>query len=361
MRETEISVGRTLAPETDALGPGGNQAADDQWPDADGALTTRQIAWRNFRRHKLAVASAIVLLIMVIAVCFAGQISRYSYQQLHLSAELQGPSTAHWLGTDNLGRDELSRLLYGGRISLLVGLSVSLSAGIIGTMIGAIAGYFGGLVDNVLMRITDLFLTIPLLVILIIGSTLLGGDVIDIVVILTLFFWMYTARIVRGVFLTMKEQEFVEAARALGTSRRRIIFVQMLPNAAGPILVSITLGVAGAILTESALSFLGFGIQPPTPSWGNMLNDAQDYFQTAPWMLLAPGLAILITVLAVNFLGDGLRDALDPHTSRPPSRRIRLAAARAAAPAGRAASPAAPAAAPPAATAPTVPDQDDRP
>lgn len=292
---------------------------------AEATRTTAQIAWRNFRSHKLAVASAILLLIMLIAVILAGQISRYAYQQQNLSAQLQGPSMAHWLGTDDLGRDEFARLLYGGRVSLLVGLSVSLSAGVIGTLIGAIAGYFGGIVDNVLMRLTDLFLTIPLLVVLIVGSTLLSGGVLDIVIILTMFFWMYTARIVRGVFLTMKEQEFVDAARALGTSRLRIILVQMLPNATGPILVSITLGVANAILIESALSFLGFGIQLPTPSWGNMLNDARDYFQTAPWMLFAPGLAILITVLAVNFVGDGLRDALDPHARRPAARRFRQA------------------------------------
>ncbi len=299
--------------------PGGGESASAWTPPAGAgeALTTGQIAWRNFRRHKLAVASGLVLIAMLIAVCLAGQLSRYGYQQLSLSAELKGPSAKHWLGTDNLGRDEFARLLYGGRVSLLVGLAVSLSAGVIGTIIGALAGYIGGFVDNFLMRLTDLFLTIPLLVALIVASALLGGGVLDIVIILTMFFWMYTARIVRGVFLTMKEQEFVEAARALATSRPRIIFVQMLPNATGPILVSITLGVANAILTESALSFLGFGIQPPVPSWGNMLNDARDYFQVAPWMLFAPGLAILIAVLAVNFLGDGLRDALDPHARRP--------------------------------------------
>jgi peptide/nickel transport system permease protein len=195
---------------------------------------------------------------------------------------------------------------------------VALSAGVIGAVVGAVAGYYGGWVDNILMRVTDLFLAIPFLVVLLIGSKFLdkflpGGSVFHTVVILTLFFWMPDARIVRGVYLSMKEKEYVEAARASGASDGRIMFYHMLPNAMGPITVNATLLVAAAILTESALSFLGYGVQPPTPTWGQLLNNSRQFVTTSPYLIWFPGLFILITVLAVNFLGDGLRDAIDPH------------------------------------------------
>jgi peptide/nickel transport system permease protein len=276
-------------------------------------LTTHQLAWRRFRRHKLAVASGIILILLGLAVIFAHFVAHYTFEAQDLTNTLEGPSGKHWFGTDNLGRDQFTRVLYGGRISLLVGMTVAISAGIIGAIVGSLAGYYGGILDNVLMRVTDLFLSIPFLVVLIIAARALGGSVFDIVLILALFFWMPDARIVRGVFLSMKEKEFVEAARASGASDTRIMFIHMLPNAMGPIIVNVTLGVAAAILTESALSFLGFGIQPPTPSWGNLLQNAQNFTLIAPWLVWFPGIAILITVLCVNFLGDGLRDALDPH------------------------------------------------
>lgn len=279
----------------------------------DLVLSTRQLAWRRFKRHKLAIGSTAVLLLLALVVVIAGVISRYGFAEQDLANLIAGPGGKHWFGTDNLGRDEFTRVLYGGRISLLVGLTVALSAGLIGAVVGSLAGYYGGWLDNLLMRVTDLFLAIPFLVILIIAARALGGSVFDIILILALFFWMPDARIVRGVFLSLKEKEFVEAARASGASDMRIIFVHMLPNAMGPIIVNVTLGVAAAILTESALSFLGFGVQPPTPTWGNLLNDAQNFTLIAPWLVWFPGLAILITVLCVNFLGDGLRDALDPH------------------------------------------------
>jgi peptide/nickel transport system permease protein len=276
-------------------------------------LTTRQLAWRRFKRHKLAIASTVVLILLALGTIFIAWISQYGFAQQNLFVRAKGPSAAHWFGTDLLGRDEFTRVMYGGRISLLVGLSVALSAGIIGAVVGAVAGYYGGWIDNVLMRVTDLFLSIPFLVILIIAANALGGSLFDIVVILAVFFWMPDARIVRGVFLSLKEKEFVESARASGASNGRIIFLHILPNSMGPIIVNMTLSVAAAILTESALSFLGFGIQPPTPTWGNLLNNATGYAQLYPWLVWFPGLAILITVLCVNFLGDGLRDALDPH------------------------------------------------
>jgi peptide/nickel transport system permease protein len=276
-------------------------------------LTTRELAWRRFKRHKLAMASLGILIVLGLLTILVGVISQYSFAQQNLFQRVKGPSGAHWFGTDQLGRDEFTRVLYGGRISLLVGLSVALSAGAVGAVVGAIAGYYGGWIDNALMRVTDLFLSIPFLVVLIIAANALGGSLFDIVLILSLFFWMPDARIVRGVFLSMKEKEFVEAARASGGSSTRIIFYHMLPNAMGPIIVNATLSVAAAILTESALSFLGFGVQPPTPTWGNLLNNSRQFTQLAPWLVWFPGLAILITVLCVNFLGDGLRDALDPH------------------------------------------------
>jgi peptide/nickel transport system permease protein len=276
-------------------------------------LTHGQLAWRRFRHHKAAIVSSFVLLLIALATIFAGAITRYTYEELDLTSISQGPTWKHLFGTDTLGRDEFTRVLYGGRISLVVGVTVAVVAGIIGTTLGGLAGYHGGKLDNMLMRMTDLFLAVPFLVILIMASSVLHGGVTDIVIVLSLFFWMAEARIVRGVFLQLREQEFVEAARASGATSKRIIFVHMVPNAMGPIIVGVTLGVAAAILTESALSFLGYGIQPPTPSWGNMLAEHRNQITAAPWLLWFPGLMILITALSVNFVGDGLRDALDPH------------------------------------------------
>jgi peptide/nickel transport system permease protein len=278
------------------------------------ALSTRQIAWRRFKRHKLAMISLVILGLLALVVILAPLITHgHDYHSIDFKEALQGPGKNHWFGTDNLGRDEFTRTIYGGRISLLIGLSVALSAGIIGTLLGAFAGFYGKWVDQLLMRVTDLFLAIPFLVILILAQAILGGSIFDIVLVLTLFFWMPDARIVRGVVLSLKEKEFVEAARASGASNARIIFSHLLPNAIGPITVIVTLGVAQAIITESSLSFLGFGVRPPTPTWGNMLNQAQPFALLHPPMVWFPGLFILITVLAVNFVGDGLRDALDPH------------------------------------------------
>jgi peptide/nickel transport system permease protein len=283
------------------------------------ALSTRQITWRRFKRHKPAIVSMVVLGILAVVTALAPYLHLHSYHTIDFASSLQGPSSKHWFGTDNLGRDEFARVIYGGRVSLLIGLSVAVFSGVIGTAVGALAGFYGRWVDQVLMRVTDLFLAIPFLVVAILGTTIIQrlfphmSTVLGIVIILSLFFWMPNARIVRGVVLSLKEKEFVEAARASGSTNRRIITSHILPNALGPITVIVTLGVAAAILTESALSFLGFGVQPPTPTWGNMLNSAQNFVLVHPPMVWFPGLMILITVLAVNFIGDGLRDAFDPH------------------------------------------------
>lgn len=279
-------------------------------------LSQRTLVWRRFRRHKLAMASLVLLALIGLAVALAPLLTPYSYSEQHLDQILQGPSAKHLLGTDQLGRDELTRLLHGGRVSLLVGLGVALVSAVVGTLLGAVAGYYGGRLDNAIMRLTDLFLAIPLLVLLIIASSATGGHILDIVLVISLALWMFLARIVRGLFLSLREKEYVEAARAVGASNARIIFRHMLPNALGVIIVNVTLTVAIAILTESLLSFLGFGIQPPTPTWGNMLEDGRSLMTIAGWLVWFPGLAILLVVLCVNFLGDGLRDALDPTQRR---------------------------------------------
>jgi peptide/nickel transport system permease protein len=229
----------------------------------------------------------------------------------------KGPSGAHWFGTDELGRDQLTRVLYAGRVSLVIGLLVSLASTAIGTTIGAIAGYRGGWVDRVMMFITDLALVIPGLAVLMIAQKGLGGSVRTIILILSLLFWTTIARVIRGVFFSLKEKEFVEAAKAIGCSTPRIIFRHMLPNTIGPIIVNATLVVGGAILIESTLSFLGFGIEPPNVSWGNMISQSKNAVgSSTAYLIYFPGLALFLTILAVNFLGDGLRDALDPQSDR---------------------------------------------
>ncbi len=233
-----------------------------------------------------------------------------------LSQSRQPPSLRHLFGTDELGRDQLTRVLYGGRISLLVGLCVALGSTIIGTTVGAVAGYFGGRVDQALMRLVDLLLVLPGTALLMVAQRGLGSSLTVIVLLLAFLFWRSVARIVRGLFLSLKEQEFVEAARASGASSTRIIVSEMLPSVVGPICVHLTLAAGAAILSESALSFLGFGIQPPSVSWGSMLSQSRGAVGTdLAYLVYAPGLAILLTVLAVNFVGQGLRDALDPHTN----------------------------------------------
>ncbi len=276
------------------------------------------IVGKRLRKHKLAMLSLVVL-ILVIAICIVGPfISPYKFSELGSIEEvLQPPSLRHWLGTDELGRDVLTRLFYGGRVSLLVGFSSVFSALIVGIIIGAYAGYYGGVLDTILMRFTDIMFSIPVLPLLIVlASVIPGAGVWKIVLVIAIFGWMTDARIVRGMFLSLRENEYVEAAKAVGVSNSRIIWRHILPNSLAPIIVSATLGVGGNIIYEAALSYLGFGVMPPTPSWGNMLQNAQYAMAIAPWLVWSPGLAMFITVLAFNYLGDGLRDAMDPRLYR---------------------------------------------
>ncbi len=271
-----------------------------------------RMAARRLRRHRLAQASGVILLLLVLISLLAPWIAPYRFDQIDLTNRLSPPSLRHPLGTDELGHDVLTRLLYAGRVSLTVGFSAAVASALVGTVVGLIAGFYGGWVDQVLMRFVDIMLSIPDLPILIVLSRYFGGSLGGIILVLVAFGWMGTARLVRGEILRLKNQEFVEAARALGASNARIMLRHLLPNALSPVIVSATLSVGGAILTEAALSFLGIGIQPPTPSWGNMLQNAQDFIWRTPLLAFWPGLLIFLTVLCFNFFGDGLRDALDP-------------------------------------------------
>jgi peptide/nickel transport system permease protein len=273
----------------------------------------------RFLRHRLAVVSLLVLIIVGLVAIFAQQIAPYQYDELDLNNIAASPTLKdhHWFGTDFLGRDYLSRVIFGIRTSLWVALFVAIVSTIIGTTIGAIAGYYGGSVDNLLMRVTDLLLTLPVLAVLLVASVYVGqGKPFRVGLILALLFWTGLARIVRGLFLSLREKEFVEAAKAAGASDTRIILRHILPNCVGPIVVTMTLLVAAAILLEAALSFLGFGIQPPQPALGKLIAEGETEGFSLWWLVTFPGLMIVIICLAVNFVGDGLRDALDPTQRR---------------------------------------------
>ncbi|MBC8449993.1 MAG: ABC transporter permease [Chloroflexi bacterium] len=269
---------------------------------------------RRFRRHKLAMFGLIMLSLLVVSAVFAPWLSRFSYQQLDLANRYSPPSATHWMGSDGTGRDIWARLLHGGRVSLSVGLvAVSISTGI-GIILGGLAGYLRGGVDAAIMRLTDMVMCFPPLIVIIVLVAALGPSIYNTMAAIGLLAWPGIARLVRGSFLSLRETEFVQAARSIGASPARIIFKHILPNALGPVIVAATLGVASAILMEAGLSFLGLGVPPPTPSWGNMLNQAQNLIlvQGMPWLWIPAGLAIILSVLSINFVGDGLRDAFDP-------------------------------------------------
>jgi len=280
-------------------------------------------AWRRFRRHKMALVSAFALAVILFAVLAGPFIWRVPINEIDFAAKLQGPSWKHPLGTDDLGQDLLSRLIYGGRISIAVGFAAMVVAIFFGVLVGAIAGMSSGRVDAALMWVTDLFLSLPQLPLLLLVIYLFrepvkgvlgveGGAFVLIVAVIGGTRWMSAARLVRAQFLSLREKEFVEAARALGASRLRQVLQHILPNALGPVIVVATIDVAAAIIAESTLSFLGLGFPSDVPTWGSVLRDAKDYLDIAPHWALFPGALIFITVLAINFIGDGLRDALDP-------------------------------------------------
>lgn len=287
------------------------------------AESLTRLTMRRFFRHRVALLSIAVLVFVILSALLA-PLSPYTPTQQNPANDLRPPSSEHWFGTDDLGRDVLTRTLYGGRISILVGLMATLLSLLVGVLVGAISGYFGGWVDNVLMRITDAFLSLPTLFVLILISTLLRelpalelrSSVWIVITVIAVLSWMWPARLIRGEFLSLKEHDFVLAARATGVGDARIMLRHILPNAIGIIIVQGTLSVGYSIVLESGLSYLGFGIQPPTPSWGNMLTTAQRYALRAPWLMIFPGVMIFLTTLAVNHIGDGLRDALDPRSAR---------------------------------------------
>lgn len=271
----------------------------------------RQVLWQRLRANRMAMAGAVIVVVMFLMAVAAPLLGR-DPGAIDIAQRLQSPNWLHPLGTDDLGRDVLTRILYGARISLLVGFVAVGIATAIGIVLGALAGYYGRWIDALLMRFVDIMLCFPTFFLILAVIAFLDPSIWNIMVIIGLTGWMGVARLVRAEFLSLRERDFVLAARAIGAGDARIIFRHILPNALSPVLVSVTLGVAGAILTESALSFLGIGVQPPTPSWGNMLIAGKQTLGTAWWLSVFPGVAILITVLGYNLLGEGLRDALDP-------------------------------------------------
>lgn len=272
--------------------------------------------WRKFLNDKRAWFGSIALIVIFLAAIFAQRLAPYDPFQIDMKAFQAGPTPQHWLGTDTVGRDVLSRLIYGARVSLSVGLVSVVINVLIGTFFGAISGYYGGTIDQIIMRLSDAFLSFPMLVIVIVAVSIVGPSIMNIMIVIGVMGWPTICRIVRGEFLSLRNEEFVTAAIMVGAQDLRIIFRHILPNTLAPIIVAATFGAASVILLEGSLSFLGLGVQPPTASWGNMLNDAQSIviLEKMPWLWVPPGLAIAITVLSFNFVGDAMRDAFDPTT-----------------------------------------------
>jgi peptide/nickel transport system permease protein len=290
-------------------------------PTGEASLNFAAGIWRRFRRHPGAIIGSIVFAALIALVLLA-PLSPYDPETSDMDARNQAPSWTHPMGTDALGRDLLTRVLYGGRISLTVGLLVVSISLVLGIPVGALAGYYGGALDSILMRITDTFLSLPSFLVLILLSSILReveaplferNSVLTIALVIGVLSWMTFARLVRASFLTLRELDFVSASRALGGSDLQIIVKHILPNSVGPIIVEATLELGYAIIEESGLSFLGFGIQPPTPSWGNLLSNAQEHFTKYPWLAIFPGVMIFLSIISVNYIGDGLRDAFDPY------------------------------------------------
>ena len=316
---SERSVQPVPDPFTPAVAAGGAVSGDVALSHESGLELKARSQWTyariRFFRHKLAVASLVILIFVTLVAVFADQVAPYGYDEFDFENIVIGPTLDGWhlFGTDQLGRDYLSRVIYGLQTSLWVAFLVASIATVLGTIVGAIAGYYGGVVDNVLMRLVDLILVVPFLAVLLVLSAYLGqGKPWRVGVIVALLIWVGLARIVRGTFLSLREKEFVEAAKAAGAGDLRIMFRHMLPSTVGPIVVTMTLLIAAAILLEAALSFLGFGVQPPTPALGKLIGEGASEGFSSWWLVTFPGIVIVAIALAVNFIGDGLRDALDP-------------------------------------------------
>src|SRR5512138_1938120 len=301
-------------------------------PQEQKALTPGQLVWRRFRKHRMAVMGGIGVVILLLFIIVGSVIIPESAaNSTDLQARLTGPTAKHWFGTDSVGRDVFNRAIYGGQISLFIGILAVFLEVTLGTVIGGVAAYYGGWVDAILMRFTEAMLAIPSLFLLIVLAKFIGrnvgqvnilgrtfsGSIGIVILVIGITAWMYLARIVRANVLSLKELDYISASKALGASDRRIFFSHLVPNTLGPIIVSSTLGLAGAILNEAYVSFLGLGVQPPTASWGNMLTSAQSFIQRgAWWMWLFPSLFIVFAILCINLMGDGLRDAFDPRSTR---------------------------------------------
>lgn len=276
------------------------------------SVTYWQDAWRRLKSNKLAIASLIFIILITLGAIFIPMFSKYNYYSNDFSVANQSPSGSHWLGTDQFGRDLFVRIMYGARYSLAIGYIASFLNLVIGVLYGGISGYLGGTVDNIMMRIVDIIYSIPMMIYVILLMVLLGPGMKSIIIALAISYWLSMARIVRGEILQLKQQEFVLAARVLGADGKRILLRHLIPNSMGPIIVTLTLLIPSAIFTESFLSFVGLGIPAPKASWGTLASDALQGYQIYPYQLLFPALAICLTMLAFNLLGDGLRDALDP-------------------------------------------------
>lgn len=273
-------------------------------------------AWHRLKKNRLAVAGFVVIFILSVASFLAPWLAPYAYEAQDLSLGAVPPRPGHWLGTDTLGRDQLTRLLHGGRVSLSVGLAATAVSLTIGVLYGAVSAFVGGNTDRVMMRIVDIMYSLPFAIFVILLMVYFGRNIILLFVAIGAVEWLTMARIVRGQMLSLKRQEFIEAVHALGLRRRRIILRHMIPNVLGPVIVYATLTVPAVMLLEAFLSFLGLGVQPPMSSWGLMINDGAANMEQAPWLLIFPGLALALTLFSLNFLGDGLRDALEPRASK---------------------------------------------
>lgn len=283
----------------------------------DMSTPSKGMFWKRFKKHKLAVLGLWFLAIVTICAIFASWIAPYGPNEI-TSSFSAAPSWQHWLGTDQVGRDVLSRVIYAARVSLAVGIGAVVISAVIGTVLGLVSGYFGGWVDGIIMRVTDMFMSFPYIMFILVVASIVGPGLTNIIIILGVLGWPGIARLVRGNVLAIKQSDYVKASIALGYKTPRILFKHILPNTVAPILIYATSGVAGAILDEAALSFLGLGVQPPEASWGNMLSSAQSItiLTSQPWLWIAPGILTLLTVLSINYIGDALRDALDPRNAK---------------------------------------------